>query len=169
MFYSCYITRNIVPKQGNYVWFCRISFLKNGKLKKVRSNFKSNFSFWFSPTVSKRVFVVFYCHFNLRWSPSPSVFAPPLLSYHICIRTLIPSISSVFILKSTPVKKKIQIRLRKPCSLEEPENEHHLHFPPHIWLLVFLEAASYADRHPPSLAAFTGATLSLCYHRRRTS
>lgn len=39
-------------------------------------------------------------------APPPSVFAPPPLSYHICIRTLIPSISSVFILKSTPVKKK---------------------------------------------------------------
>lgn len=30
------------------------------------------------------------------------------VSYHICMRTLIPSISSVFILKSTPAREKIR-------------------------------------------------------------
>lgn len=130
----CYMSRNIAPKQGKCIWSCRFSFPRNGKLGKVHSNLKQSLRLWFSPTVSRSGSVPRPCagkRHNTPLSKPPPVFA--LLPYHICIRTLIPSISSVFILKSTPAgKKERAIRLRKPRSPEEPENEHHVHFAPQI-------------------------------------
>lgn len=50
--------------------------------------------------------VIAYLQMNNFPSTAATTWCPFASSYHICIRTLIPSITSVFILKSTPVRDK---------------------------------------------------------------
>lgn len=66
------------------------------------------------------VFLKYCCAISnnvLSSEPFLPIWWPRLLSYHICIRTLIPSISSVFILKSTPAREK-----RELWGKSHPEN-----------------------------------------------
>lgn len=74
---------------------------------------------------------------------------PPPQSYHICTRTLIPSISSVFILKSIPVKE--EIRLGKHVTGGARKMGSICTFHPRLDKSVFGQAVSQtAHTHPLS-------------------
>lgn len=95
-------------------------------------------------------------HFYLR--QSLPIFAPLPQSYHICTRTLIPSISSVFILKSIPVKEEIRLG-------------HHVTVGARKWAAFALstpgmtnadlDTVSFAGPHPPAQPLYPGVIAPL--------